>query len=133
MSEGEYDNNNRGACWPLEKTLSVSAEIEQRKFHGVLARTNAKSEKAPSHNLFLRADDNRHEVYCVAIFKSTKGGSEKLAGGEFSLRNGESFWVSLFRNKSEHPNSPAIDLSFQPKEAQEPAEASTDEPDGLPF
>lgn len=134
MSQSGYDNNNRGACWPLEKTHSVQAEIEHRKFHGVLARTGAKSEKAPSHNLFLRAEDNRNEVYCVAIFRHTKSGSEKLAGGELSLLSGHSFWVALFLNKSQHPNSPAVDLSFTPKERQEPAEAATYEPDDdVPF
>lgn len=114
----EYDNNNRGACWPVDKALSVRAEIDHRKFNGVLVRTNATASNAPSHNLFLRCQDKPREIYCVAIFKSDRD-NEKLAGGELTLVSGESFWVSLFKNKSDHEKSPKIDLSFQPKDARQ--------------
>jgi hypothetical protein len=128
MSEG-YDNNNRGSCWPAEKALSGYAEIEHRKFDAVLARTNAKAANAPTHNLYLRARDKRSEVYCVAIFKSTKGG-EKLAGGELAMTSGASFWVSLFKNKSEKERAPIIDLSFQAKEAQPQSEGPAPDDQG---
>ena len=133
----EYDNNNRGACWTETKARGVTAEIANREFYGVMVRTEAKSASAPSLNLYLRCKDKPTEVYCVAIFKNDKGG-DKLAGGDFALRTGEQFWVSLFKNKSEKQNSPAFDLSFQPKDpppgAQETREPEDDVPDdNIPF
>jgi len=123
----EYDNNNRGACWPIDKAKTVTAEIGHRKFYGALVRTNATATNAPSHNLYLRCQDKPREVYCVAIFKSDKDG-DKLAGGELTMVSSESFWVSLFKNKSEKERSPDIDLSFQPKEAR-----SQEQPDEIGY
>jgi len=127
----EFDNNNHGACWPIEKALSVQAEIANRKFYGVLVRTGAASTTAPTHNLYLRSPDKPREVYCVAIFKNNREGL-KLAGGEFTLNSGESFWVALFKNKSDNPKSPLIDLSFQPKEAraEQPPDSEEEESTG---
>ena len=112
----DYDNNNRGACWPIDKATTVTAEIGGRKFNGAMVLTKATAPNAPALNLFLRCQDKRSEVYCVALFKSDKG-TKKLAGGDFSMITGESFWVALFPNENENPNSPKFDLSFQPKEA----------------
>ena len=129
----DYDNNNRGAGWPVAKALRVTAEIEHRKFYGALVRTGAQAERAPTHNLWLRAEDNKHEAYCVAIFRSTKEGA-KLAGGEFALRSGEEFWVSLFKNKSENPKAPVMDISFQPKTPPDDDYGAKDPPDDdIPF
>ena len=132
MSEGQFDNNNRGACWPIKKAMSVKAEIAHRKFNGVLVATNATASNAPALNLYLRDQDKRHEVYCVAMFKKEDGG-KKLAGGDFSLASGESFWVALFKNENENAKSPAYDLSFQAKDAepaQQEASGYDDGPDG---
>lgn len=120
---GEYDNNNRGACWSKKNARSVTAEINHRQFYGDITPSEAKSSKAPLYNLYLRAKDRPSEVYCVAIFKKDEGG-EKLAGGDFTLQSGHSFWVSLFKNKSEKERSPTIDLSFQAKEAQTQEQAA---------
>jgi len=131
----EYDNNNRGACWPIEKALSVQAEIGHRKFDGALVRTGATATNAPSHNLYLRCRDKPREVYCVAIFKR-EGDNAKLAGGDFTMVSGESFWVALFKNKSAHEKSPTLDLSFQPKEArpeEQQHETTEEEDDDIPF
>lgn len=136
MSNG-YDNNNRGACWamPPELTrtaLRVTAEVGGTEFRGTLIRTGAKP-PGPANSLWLQSMANRHEVYCVAIFRK-KGGGKKLAGGELTLRNGDQYWVSLFRNDKENPKSPKVDISFQPKEA-EPQEYAEEAPpdDEVPF
>lgn len=130
MSEG-YDNNNRGAGWKTDsslmaRTLRVTAEIEHRKFYGLLVRTG---KPKPSNELYLYSGDNRTEVYRVAIFKSEKDGP-KLAGGELTLRSGGKFWVSLFKNKSDKDNSPLVDFSFQPQDPQPESEGHPAEDDG---
>lgn len=126
MSEGQqqYDNSNRGAGWPVDsevaaKTLRIKADIGGAEYYGILIRTGAKSDKAPTHNLFLHQDRAKSAIV-VAIFKNDKGGGHKIAGGELTLPNGVGYWVSLFQNKSEHPQSPVLDVSFQPKEVQPP-------------
>ena len=122
MSDGQYDNSNRGVGWPVDlqvaaKTLRIKADIGGEEFYGILIRTGAKSDKAPTHNLFLYPDRSK-TAHLIAIFRNDKGG-HKLAGGELTLPNGIGYWVSLFANKSEHPQSPVLDLSFQPKEVQQ--------------
>ena len=145
MSEGNYDNTNRGAGWTIDKevgakTLRVKADIGGEAYYGILIRTGAKSDKAPTHNLFLHPDRSK-TAHVVAIFKNDKGG-HKIAGGELTMPNGTGYWVALFVNKSDHPSSPLLDISFQEKEAR-PAEPSNgyeapEQPadtggDGIPF
>ena len=135
---GDYDNTNRGAGWAIppavaNATRRITANIDGREYRGVLIRTGAPG-KAPSHNLWLQAVENRNETYCVAIFKK-EGGGKKLAGGEVLLASGAAYWVSLFANTNENPKSPKIDLSFQAKEASEEQYYQDDVPpdDGVPF
>ena len=83
MSDGEYDNTNRGAGWAIPSDIAratrrITANIDGREYHGHLIRTGAKSASAPSHNLWLQAKENRNDTYCVAIFK--KDGNTKNSG-----------------------------------------------------
>ena len=130
----EYDNTNRGAGW-LAKAVSGTANVGGQEFYAQLVRTNAQP-PAPTAFLYLRAKgQNEKSAWAVALFDPKPGKTQKFDG---QLDMGDAgFWVHVFDNKSTNEKSPALDISFQPKEAQA---APTGEPapfdprgDDIPF
>lgn len=104
-----YDDNNRGAAWKIG-AVSGKAQIEGREYYlSIVATGQAK----PSHRYFLQ-EKNGDGVIAGVLFKDDEGKNRHSSGS--ATVDGVQYWMSVFVNKSDHPQSPAFDVSFQPKE-----------------
>jgi len=109
----EYDPTNRGSLWSANG-FSGNANINGTNYYAELIATNAQSDAAPSHILYLRT---RERVDSVALFRPKKSDAKYAASGKC-----EPLGVSVFvyKNKSDNEKAPPLTLSFLDLESQVP-------------
>ncbi len=95
----------------------------------MLVRNPSRNEKAPSHELFLRSKNG--ELDYAALWPPKREDSKALLSGHSGTH-----WVHVFKNESENPRAPQLELKVSPKDDAPPSghKASGDEEqDDLPI
>lgn len=120
--------DDEGTLWPQDN----SGPAGDGKFYGrdaylMIGRTGAKSDAAPSHRLILIfKDDGSSEA--IALFQPKKQIENLLLNG-----NSDSYFVSVWKNKSESGKT-YFRVTFKAKdESRAPAQSSSDGDDDVPI
>ena len=130
----EYDNKNRGSLWKTSCGTTGKANVDGVDFRAIMVLTDATQGDNPVvAELALRTDD-RALTFSAALWRKTDGKPGHLYSGILVTADG-TFWVNVFKNESQHPQAPALNLSFQEKEQQAPQtqQLPSQDDDGIPF
>jgi len=132
----QYDNTNRGSLWKTSCGTIGKANIEGIDFRAFMVLTDATGDNPPVAELCLRTED-RSLVFNAGLWRKTDGKPGHLYNGTVVTANG-SYWVNAFKNNSEHPKAPALNLSFQEKQPQagqgfETPDPEPEQDDSIPF
>ena len=126
----QYDNTNRGSGW-LVKAVKGKADVNGQEYYLEIIETGATAPKAPSHHMYLTNSTTR-DVAAGSLWRDTKNEKRLLQGQIAGVQNQE-WWVSVFLNHSQHPNSPLLDVTFKAKEEQQAQPQAPAQEDDIPF
>ena len=102
----EYDNTNRGAAWKTGGALG-KVNIDGTDYEAALVKTDR--DKGPAFFLFLYAFQG--DKANVVPLWTPKKESAVVASGQYGSQS-----ILLFRNKSDHPKSPSVDIQVKASE-----------------